>query len=200
MNLYIDPRIRDINSIKTLEIFFEGCKNSPIEIKPLEETSGYKTIEDIKSTNSWKDYVRDFVEFYMSTLPDTLNESGGVQHKTIANKKAVTDYITCRLYAAKGYPEIFEVMKELLKVGNIDFSIEAEFEGVFLTAIHSLRFDTLDFDTIITYLLNALFYLILMSEISILIDHLVMDILLSGKSVKNTSILGYNEVPLNVIE
>lgn len=198
MKLYIDPRIREINSIKTLEVFFEGYKNSNIEILPLEEKFGYQKIEDINKVNSWKDFVRDFVEYYMSTLSDSLNIKDGVQHKDIANQKAVTDYITCRLYAAKGYPEIFEVMKELLKIGGLEFSIEAEFNGIFLTNIHSLKFNTLDLDTIITYLLNALFYLILIGEVAILIDQLTMDILLEGHKVVVSSIIGYNEVPLTI--
>lgn len=195
MKLFIDPRIRDINSVKTLEMFFEGY----LDILPLEETSGYQKIDDIKDINSWRDFVRDFVEYFVSTLSDSLNIQDGCQHKEIVNQKAVTDYITCRLYAAKGYPEIFEVMKELLSIGGIEFNIEADFEGVFLTNLHFTEFHTQDLDTIITYLLNALFYLILMGEVSVLIDHLIIDILLEGNKVVTTSVIGYNEISLTFV-
>lgn len=191
MNLYIDQRIRALPAIRTLEIFFEGYKSSKVNILPLEENSGYSNLEEISEVNPWLDFVREFIEFYIETLPSDFTE------KDILGSKAVTSYIVNRLYAAKGYPEIFEVMNELLSTSYSEFHVEAEFEGAFLSKIYFTEFRTLELDNIITKLINALYYLILIDDIKILIDKLTLDIVLSG--TKKTSILN-NQINILKLE
>ena len=200
MNLYIDPRIASITSIDSLQVFFE-------EIEAIE---GYKMIKDIEEVRNVYDPVRDFVSYYSSTLPKQIENPNfdSTQEESNSNPRylniqldeATITYITQRLYAAKGYPEIFNIMKELLSNEYSRFDIEASFQGSFLSTIHITEIKTLQIDNIMTKLLTALFYLILLEEVQILIDHLIMDILLESNKITSINSQAYNIVNVEVVD
>lgn len=157
MRLFLDPRLLRIESIRTLNKFFEG--DETVNIKPIEEGPNYYNISDIIATSNRIDKVRDFVEYYITVIEQKEPLAGRVQ------------YIVNRLYAAKGYTEIFSILEE-----QLSFKVTPVFQGSFLVKLQYEDVISNYFDFINQKLIDALFYLILINDVRSFVKHLMLNI------------------------
>lgn len=162
MKLFIDPNLLSISSIESLNKLFGNVKDdegNPIaDFKSLDESNGYYNIDDITKTDSHVDKVKDFVELYIKYSDGKL-------------LKGRVDYIVNRLYAAKGYSEIFRVIEQ-----ELGLTVVPGFTGSFITSLHYGDVESNHFDEINTSLVTALYYLILIGDIRSFVDTLTLNI------------------------
>lgn len=173
MEIYLNKKLESIPVYQTLVKLLESLDSSSLQ---------QLSIDDIESTRHLYDPVLDFIEFYIKTAVDN----------TIDEERKI--YIVNALYAAKGAPKIFEMIRELLK---IELSYEYKFPIIKLVNFESIVINNVS--KYVEKFTNMIYYLLYYTKITIHIKHLILSLqgnLITYRSVKSIGFNTYNLSPV----
>jgi len=143
MKLYLDRKIESIPIFRDLLILLKDFYQDE-DIK-----KNILSIEDIPALYKLYDPVRDFIEFYAT----------GTKRPMTADR---INYIVNALYKAKGAPQIFDIMEELLEI-SVEWTYN--FPEIEVLRLSELRLS--DIPTFLDKLENALTYLLYFTKLKL---------------------------------
>lgn len=153
MKLYLNDKERTIPFLRLLELMLKGAIESG-EVN-------LSTLESIAQADKYVDPVRDFLDYYI--------EDSGQQDKFDEGR---IQWIRNALYAAKGAPQVLEILKESLGIGiTYEYSIPV---------LNVLQFDRLELQDVVLFYKRfslLLYYLIYYSSFNMMIRELVINVI-----------------------